>query len=99
MKQNFLTLAAFLAGFIGLNSPRSCFAQTTAFTYQGLLTELGLPASGTYDMTFTLFKALEGGSRASAIYPIDDLPITNGLFTVRLDFGALPFEGLDRWVE
>src|SRR6185436_13065479 len=39
MKQNILTLAALLATFIGLHSPQSCSAQTTAFTYQGLFTE------------------------------------------------------------
>lgn len=36
-------------------------AQTTAFTYQGKLTDSGTPASGTYDMQFKLFDNPNAG--------------------------------------
>ena len=32
-------------------------AQGSAFTYQGLLTDTGGPATGTYDLQFTLYEA------------------------------------------
>jgi len=33
------------------------FAQTTAFTYQGRLTDAGTPPTGNYDFQFTLYDA------------------------------------------
>ena len=38
-------------------------AQTTAFTYQGKLTDAGNPANGNYDLQFQLFDSLMGGGR------------------------------------
>src|SRR5690349_10170191 len=39
-------------------------AQTTAFTYQGKLTDNGTPANGNYDLTFKLFDTPTIGSGA-----------------------------------
>src|SRR5208283_3990055 len=39
----------------------SASAQGTAFTYQGQLQNNGSPASGTYDLTFTLFNTNTSG--------------------------------------
>ena len=39
------------------------FAQGTAFTYQGRLQNNGSPASGTYNLTFSLFNVSNGGTR------------------------------------
>lgn len=38
----------------------SVAAQTTAFTYQGKLTDAGNPANDNYDLQFKLFDALIG---------------------------------------
>jgi hypothetical protein len=38
-------------------------AQTTAFTYQGRLTDMGAPASGSYDLQFLLYDALTDGTQ------------------------------------
>src|ERR1035441_5002323 len=39
----------------------TCFAQGTAFTYQGRLDSSGSPASGRYDIAFSLYPASAGG--------------------------------------
>ena len=39
------------------------FAQGTAFTYQGRLSDSGAPANGVYDLQFTLRDALTAGNQ------------------------------------
>src|SRR6267142_1664180 len=75
------------------------FAQSTAFTYQGRLNDSGGPASGSYDLRFAIFDAVTNGSVAAG--PLINAPtdVSNGLFTVTLDFGANAFPGADRWLE
>lgn len=74
-------------------------AQSTAFTHQGQLRDNGSPASGIYDLRFTIYDALTAGSAVGG--PIAKAPtnLTNGLFTVTLDFEAGVFNGADRWLE
>jgi hypothetical protein len=36
--------------------------QAQPFTYQGMLKQSGLPANGTFSMTFKLYNALTGGT-------------------------------------
>jgi hypothetical protein len=74
-------------------------AQGTAFTYQGQLKEYGIPAQGTYDLRFTLFGFASGGAQIGSDVTSAAVPITNGLFTVVLDFGADIFSGPNRWLE
>lgn len=64
-------------------------ATTRAFTYQGRLTNGGVPANGAYDFTFILYNASVGGSQAGPIITRNDVPVTNGLFSVTLDFGDI----------
>ncbi len=69
----------------------------TAFTYQGLLTDNGSPASGSHDLQFTLHNAaVEDGVVAGPIC-IDNVVLQDGLFTVDLDFGAV-FDGNQQWL-
>ena len=42
-------------------------AQTTAFTYQGRLTNNSNAANGSYDFQFALFDALTGGNQVGTI--------------------------------
>jgi len=74
-------------------------AQTTAFTYQGKLTDSGSPASGAFQMQFKLFDALAGGTQIGST--ISDIPITanDGVFSVKLDFGSNALSGANRWLE
>jgi len=71
----------------------------TAFTYQGRLTDAGAPATGIYDLRFTLFDAFTSGSAVSAPLTNTATAVTNGLFTTTLDFGAGAFAGEARWLE
>lgn len=74
-------------------------AQTTAFNYQGKLTDAGGTAKGNYQMQFKLFDALSGGAQISAT--ITDVPVTanQGNFSVKLDFDANALSGANRWLE
>ena len=77
----------------------SADAQGTAFTYQGQLQNNGSPASGTYNLTFTLFTT---NIRAVAIaVPVTNnaVFVTNGLFTVQIDFGPGVFTGGTNWLQ
>jgi len=72
----------------------TAFAQGTAFTYQGRLSANGAPANGIYDFDFALFNTNSGGSEIGSTDFVLGVPVTNGLFTVSLDFGA-NFPGRD----
>ena len=74
-------------------------AQTTQFTYQGLLTDGGNPANGAYDLQFKLFSALSAGAQQGTTVSLEDVPASNGIFKVTLDFGAPAFPGADRFLE
>ena len=74
-------------------------AQGTTFTYQGRLTQSAAPANNLYEMQFTLFDTLTNGNQIGVPVSLGPVPVTNGLFTVLLDFGAAPFTGNPRWLE
>lgn len=62
------------------------FAQGSAFTYQGRLNDGGTPANGSY-----VFRSwLDDGNGGPVGSPIITPPVdvSNGLFTVTLDFGS-----------
>ena len=85
-----------LASLMGL-AP-NLVAQSTAFTYQGRLEDGGYPASGTYDLRFALFAAPSAGVQQGVTLTQTATAVSNGLFTVTLDFGN-QFPGADRWME
>jgi len=74
-------------------------AQTTAFNYQGKLTDGGNPANGSFQMQFKLFDAVAGGNQIGTT--MTDVPVTadQGVFGVKLDFGANALNGGNRWLE
>lgn len=75
-------------------------AQTdTTFTYQGSLTEAGEPADGSYNLDFSLWDALSGGNQVGSTIEFNGLAVTDGLFTVELDYGAGVFDGTQLWLE
>jgi hypothetical protein len=82
-----------------LTVTHSLQAQGTAFTYEGRLNDNGSPANGSYDLTFTLFPAGSGGAQAAAPVTNAATAVSNGLFTVTLDFGAGVFNGAGYWLE
>ena len=74
-------------------------AQSTAFTYQGRLTDGGSAANGNYDMQFRLYDAASAGSQVGSTFTNGSVAVASGIFTVDLDFGAAAFPGADRWIE
>ncbi len=98
-KQTLRTALWQAALWLTLSCASVTFAQTTAFTYQGKLTDAGNPANGTYDLQFRLFDAAAGGSLIGTALVLDDVTVSNGIFTVTLDFGAAAFPGANRFLE
>ncbi len=87
MKNYYTKSILFLALIL---SATAVFGQTSAFTYQGKLTDVGVPANGTYDFLFTLTDS--GGTIIlGAFNQVEDVTVTNGIFTVNLDYGATHF--------
>lgn len=80
-----------LVSFVVICGTMLVTAQTTEFSYQGSLNTNGASANGTYDFEFRLFNVATGGT------PIDTLQrsnvtVTDGVFSVGLNFGELPSE-------
>lgn len=95
-----LSIVAALAAICGVAQAQIGTASPagTAFTYQGRLSENGQPANGVYDLEFKLY----GGPNQlyfviGSPVVMEDVQVTNGLFTVKLDFGS-HFNGLSRWL-
>ena len=80
-------------------APGDLSAQGTAFTYQGRLNDNGAPASGIYDLRFTIYDSAGGANVIAGPLTGPPVPVTNGLFTVSLDFGTSVFTGPARWLQ
>ena len=61
-------LAAFVCAWLFATNAA---AQTTAFTYQGRLTDGGTSANGNYDLQFVLWDSSSGGSQIGSAFPRD----------------------------
>ena len=95
MKIKSLLLAALA---LGLTS--NALAQgTTAFTYQGRLNGSGGPVTGSYDLKFAVYDAVASGNAVSSVLTNTATTVTNGLFTLTLDFGSGVFTGSARWLD
>ena len=69
----------------------------TSFAYQGQLEGAGGPVTDDCDMAFRLYDQASDGSQVGSAISTT-VPITDGLFTVTLDFGAGAFGGDARWL-
>ena len=69
----------------------------TAFNYQGRLAVNGTAANGLYDFSFALFTDAAGGTQQGSAVSLPGLTVTEGSFTVALDFGSV-FDGNGRWL-
>jgi len=72
--------------------------QTSLFTYQGQLQQHGQVVNGHRDLEFRLFNADSAGSQVGTAVVANDWPITDGLFTIDLNFPGA-FTGEQRWLE
>jgi hypothetical protein len=73
--------------------------QETAFTYQGQLTKAGTPADGDYNLQLALFDDDGGGTQIGETQTLPAVVVSNGLFTVDLNFGVSPLTGENRFLE
>src|SRR4051812_405457 len=85
--------------FLLSSAPESLWAQTTLFTYQGRLFDGNQAAAGVYDFQFRLTDAATNGNYVAAALTKSAISVTNGVFTVVLDFGLGVFDGSARFLE
>ncbi len=97
MKRPLFGLAAIIISAFSLLP--FAFAQGTAFTYQGQLNETGNPANGNYDFQFAVYDSSGGGTRIAGPLTNSAVAVSNGLFTVTLDFGPGVFAGNPRFLD
>jgi hypothetical protein len=89
----------FIAALALLLGGSIVYAQNTAFTYQGKLSNSANPANGSYDMQFKVFDALTDGAQQGVPVTHPTVQVTAGAFIVELDFGAEVFDGAPRFLE
>jgi hypothetical protein len=96
-----IRVTALFVFLLALALPSRGLAQGTAFTYQGRLNSNGAPAGGIYDLRFTIYDSTNNpGVVIAGPLTNSAVGVTNGLFTVLLDFGLAPFtNGASRWLE
>src|SRR2546426_471216 len=94
--KSFALFTIVLAMSLGATTAR---AQTSSFTYQGRFTDGGAAANGNYDLQFVLFDSLSGGAQVGSTQTLNTVAVSNGVFTVSLDFGANAFNGANRFLE
>lgn len=95
-RKSMLAVAAVLYGFAILTG--SALGQGTAFTYQGQLQSSGAAANGIYDFTFAIFNGpTTNATQIGRTLPYFGVGVTNGVFTVTLDFGPA-FTGSPTWL-
>lgn len=80
-----------------LSSVAAVIAQTSTFTYQGQLSADNAPANGQFDLRFALVDSAT--NQVGAPLTNSAVGVTNGIFTVTLNFGAGVFDGNARWLE
>ncbi len=84
---------AFLIAFLAITS----HAQSSSFTYQGKLNDNNAAANGTYEMQFSLFDGND--NQIGTTNTVSNVSVSNGIFTVRITFGTLAFDGNPRFLE
>jgi len=68
------------------------------FTYQGVLQEAGMAADGAYDIRFELYDSSNKNTQLGSTLTFDDVAVSEGVFSVDLDFGSGLFDGSDRFL-
>ena len=69
------------------------------FSYQGQLQVSNSAANGLYDLHFSIWDNVSGMGQLGGDLILDDVDVVNGLFSVELDFGDVPFDGDDVFLE
>ena len=87
-----LRLVSVLASALFIALPASPQLLGTRFTYQGYLEDGGVPKNGDIDLAVNAFDAASGGA-VIGFAKLESVPVSNGVFTVQLDFGNSTFLG------
>lgn len=99
---SFATIIAMLALLISIGTAASRLGSVLAesqadigsgFTYQGHLDKDGAPVNGPFDFQFLLYDEATRGNQIGPTLGIAGVDVTNGVFTVALDFGPVFWEG------
>jgi hypothetical protein len=69
----------------------------TVFTYQGFITDNGSPANGNHNLRFELYDSASSGSQVGPTVTKNSVAVSDGYFTVELDFGD-EFNGTALWL-
>ncbi len=89
----------FVSLALWLTAPLLHAQGTTAFTFQGVLNAGTTAANGLYDMTFGVYNANVAGDFIAGPITNTAVAVSNGLFTVTLNFGTGVFTGTNYWVQ
>ena len=92
-----VTLAFVAAAVLGATHAEAQGITRSTFAYQGRLTDGGQNYTGPATFRCTLFTAATGGTVVAGPLTVSGT-VTNGVFTVPLDFGVVEPQGR-RWVE
>src|SRR5580658_5557542 len=96
----YLTVTLALLALSTVNSELSvAHAQGTAFSYQGLLQDNATPVNGYYDFQVKLYLDNQGNTQAGTTVTTNAVPVTNGLFTLSLNFGSGVFDSSNYWMQ
>lgn len=96
MKIRDFRVVAVLLLFVAM--PASAQLLGTAFTYQGYLEDGGEPKNGAIDLAINAFDAQSGGELVGVVR-LESVSVSNGVFTVSLDFGGGTFLGTPVFLE
>lgn len=75
------------------------FSQGTAFTYQGRLASEDGPVNDLIDFRVRAYDAQTNGNIVGIPVTTSGTIVSNGTFSITLDFGANVFSGPNRWLE
>ncbi|MCC7308636.1 MAG: hypothetical protein IT173_13810 [Acidobacteria bacterium] len=98
MKIQRFTARLAISTILGAFGIFNTFGQTSAFSYQGKLTDAGVPANGAYIMQFGLWNAATSGTSIGILSDLN-VNVRDGVFNVQLDFGAAAISGNDLYLE
>ena len=88
MRRSMLSAMVLAAGLAVSASNAFAAPLPPAFTYQGEIQRAGAPYTGTADIRFTLFDDAVAGAQVGATQTMNNVAVSNGVFTVNLDFGG-----------
>ncbi|MFL5802785.1 MAG: hypothetical protein ACJ8CR_13720 [Roseiflexaceae bacterium] len=94
-----LLISLHVVAIAGAQPPVPAALVGSAFTYQGRLRTGTTPVNNGCDFQFSLWNAASGGTRIGGVLSTNNVTVSEGRFTVSLDFGAAAFDGNGRWLQ